>query len=476
MNSWLRCFLMAGLAFLAVTARAAPPPLDRPNFILVYCDNLGNGDVQCFHPEARQRTPRLNLMAREGLRLTSLYSASGVCTPSRASLMTGCYPRRVNLQRSDTGAVLQPVATKGLNPDEVTIAEVLRQRGYATGIIGKWHLGDQPDFLPTRQGFDTFFGIPYSDDMTRDKKPDGWPELPLMRNEKVLEAPVDLDLITKRYTAEAVQFLETHREGPFFLYLPHAMPGSTKDPYASPAFKGKSANGHWGDSIEELDWSMGEILDTLKRLGLDENTLVVWTSDNGAPLRNPPQGSNAPYKGYGYNTSEGAMRMPGIVRWPGRVPPDTTSTALCTMMDWLPTFAHLAGAELPAKVIDGHDLVPVLLDPGRTATPYDDKGFFYYQGDQLQAVRSGVWKLYLPLPNKLVNIGGNSSPAPAQLFDVVHDVGENEEVSSAHSDMVNRLTSLAAEARSELGDLDLPGTGQRPAGRTSTATARRLQE
>lgn len=476
MNSWLWCFLMAGLAFFVIPVRGASPPSDRPNFILVYCDNLGNGDVQCFHPEARQRTPRLNRMAQEGLRLTSLYSASGVCTPSRASLMTGCYPRRVNLQRSDTGAVLQPVATKGLNPEEVTIAEVLRQRGYATGIIGKWHLGDQPDFLPTRQGFDMFFGIPYSDDMTRDKKPDVWPELPLMRNEKVLEAPVDLDLITKRYTAEAVQFLETHREGPFFLYLPHAMPGSTKDPYASPAFKGKSANGHWGDSIEELDWSMGEILDALKRLGLDENTLVVWTSDNGAPLRNPPQGSNAPYKGYGYNTSEGAMRMPGIVRWPGRVPPGTTSTALCTMMDWLPTFAHLAGAGLPAKVIDGHDLVQVLLDPGRTGTPYDDKGFFYYQGDQLQAVRSGVWKLYLPLPNKLVNIGGKSSPAPAQLFDVVHDVGEIEDVSSTHSDIVTRLTSLAAEARSELGDLDLPGTGQRPAGRTSTATARRLQK
>ncbi|MCB1210828.1 MAG: sulfatase-like hydrolase/transferase, partial [Verrucomicrobiales bacterium] len=308
MNTISRFLVLALLGLLNNAHGADATP---PNIIFVYCDNLGNGDVQCFNPDAKQRTPRLNRMAEEGLKLTSLYSASGVCTPSRASLMTGCYPRRINMQRSDTAAVLQPVAAKGLNPAEVTMAEVLKSAGYATCIIGKWHLGDQPEFLPTRQGFDTFFGIPYSDDMTKDKKPDVWPELPLMRDEKVIEAPVDLNLATKRYTEEAIAYIEKHRDQPFFIYLPQAMPGSTKDPYASPAFKDKSANGHWGDSIEELDWSMGEILDALKRLGLDEKTLVVWTSDNGAPLRTPPQGSNAPYKGSGYNTSEGAMRMPG---------------------------------------------------------------------------------------------------------------------------------------------------------------------
>lgn len=474
MNLFLRFWMFGLLASLGGLGRAET--ISPPNFIFVYCDNLGNGDVQCFYPEARQRTPRLNRMAEEGLKLTSLYSASGVCTPSRASLMSGCYPRRVNMQRSDTAAVLQPVASKGLNPAEVTIAEVLKQRGYATGIIGKWHLGDQPEFLPTRQGFDTFFGIPYSDDMTRDKKPDVWPELPLMRDEKVIEAPVDRDLLTKRYTEEAIRYIEANKDKPFFLYLPHAMPGSTKDPYASPAFKDKSANGHWGDSIEELDWSMGEILDALKRLGLDEKTLVVWTSDNGAPLRNPPQGSNAPYKGSGYNTSEGAMRMPGIVRWPSRVPAGTTSTALCTMMDWLPTFAKLAGADLPSAPIDGHDLGEVLKDPTKTATPYDEAGFFYYQGEQLQAVRAGPWKLYLPLADKLVTIGGKKASAAAELYDVVNDVGETAEVSATHPEIVAKLMAMAEKAREDLGDLDHPGKGQRPAGRVQTATARELAQ
>lgn len=462
---------LLGLINTAHATEATPP-----NFIFVYCDNLGNGDVQCFNPDAKQRTPRLNRMAEEGLKLTSLYSASGVCTPSRASLMTGCYPRRINMQRSDTAAVLQPVANKGLNPKETTIAEVLKQRGYATCIIGKWHLGDQPDFLPTRQGFDTFFGIPYSDDMTKDKKPDVWPELPLMRDEKVIEAPVDRNLLTKRYTEEAIRYIEAHRDKPFFLYLPQAMPGSTKDPYASPAFRDKSANGHWGDSVEELDWSMGEILDALKRLGLDEKTLVVWTSDNGAPLRNPPQGSNAPYKGSGYNTSEGAMRMPGIVRWPGKVPAGTSTTALCSMMDFLPTFAKLAGATLPDATLDGHDLSATLTDPDHITTPYDQIGLFYYQGEQLQAVRAGPWKYYLPLEAKLITIGGKTAPASAELFDVVNDVGEANEVSAQHPDIVAKLTAMAESARADLGDLDRPGQGQRPAGRVPTATARQLGE
>ena len=288
------------LLCLTAALRAA----ESPNLIFVLCDNLGNGDVRCFNPRTLHRTPNLDRMAAEGTRFTSFYSASGVCTPSRAALMTGCYPRRIHMHVSATGgAVLQPIATRGLNPSETTLAEVVKPAGYTTHIIGKWHLGDQPEFLPTRQGFDHFFGIPYSDDMTRDKKPDLWPELPLMRDEKVIEAPVDRDYLTKRYTEEAVRFLEASRGRPFLLYLPHAMPGSTSDPHASPAFKDKSANGHWGDSVEELDESMGKILAALKRLDLDEKTLVIWTSDNGAPQRKPPQGSNAPYQGWGYNTS-----------------------------------------------------------------------------------------------------------------------------------------------------------------------------
>lgn len=286
--------LLFSLLCLPLLLKAENPP----NVIFVLVDNLGNGDVKCFNPQSLHRTPHLDQMAAEGTRFTSYYSASGVCTPSRAALMTGCYPCRVDMHVSDKGGlVLQPVAAKGLNPKETTVAEVMKTAGYTTAIIGKWHLGDQPEFLPTRQGFDSFFGIPYSDDMVKELRPDEWPELPLMRDEEVIEAPVDRDYLTKRYTEEAVKFITAHQDKPFFLYLPHAMPGSTKDPYASPAFKDKSANGHWGDSIEELDWSMGEILSTLKKLHLDEKTLVIWTSDNGAPNRKPPQGSNAPYEG-----------------------------------------------------------------------------------------------------------------------------------------------------------------------------------
>ncbi len=447
----------------------------KPNFIFVLVDNLGNGDVRCFNPDTKHRTPNLDRMAAEGRKLTSFYSASGICTPSRASAMTGCYPQRVNLHLNHEGrGVLRPVSPKGLGTEEATMAQVLKAAGYATKIIGKWHLGDQPDFLPTRRGFDEYFGIPYSDDMTKDKRPELWPELPLMRGEEVIEAPVDRDYLTKRYTEEAIAWIRAKKGGPFLLYLPHAMPGSTPTAYSSPDFRGKSANGDWGDSVEELDWSMGEILRALKEEGIDEKTFVVWTSDNGAPQRNPPQGSNAPYRGWGYNTSEGAMRMPCILRWPGRIQPGTTSDALSTMMDLLPTFAALAGAPPPEKKIDGHDMTDVWLGEGGEASPYDDSGFFYYHSEQLQAVRSGPWKLYLELPKKLSNLRDKTVPAQAELYDVRHDVGETSEVLARHPDVVARLTSLAERAREELGDLDRPGNGQRPAGWVENPTARVL--
>jgi arylsulfatase A len=461
------------LTLLALTLPAFSA--DKPNLIFVLCDNLGNGDVQCFNAQTKHRTPNLDRMAAEGTRFTSYYSASGVCTPSRAALMSGCYPRRINMHISATGgAVLQPIAAKGLNPSETTLAEVVKSAGYATMIIGKWHLGDQPEFLPTRQGFDRFFGIPYSDDMTRDKKPDLWPELPLMRDEKVIEAPVDRDYLTKRYTEEAIRYIETHQARPFFLYLPHAMPGSTSDPYASPAFKDKSANGHWGDSVEELDWSMGEILAALKRLKLDEKTLVIWTSDNGAPNRKPPQGSNAPYQGWGYNTSEGAMRMPMIARWPGKVPAGRECRELCSMLDILPTFAALTGAALPKQTIDGHNIQPLLLDEAGAKSPTDDKGFFYYHIDQLQAVRSGPWKLYLPLAAKRANLVNKRAPSPLQLFNVRDDLAEAHEASAEHPEVVERLQKLAEAARADIGDDDKPGTGQRPSGHVANPTSRSL--
>ncbi len=445
----------------------------RPNFVLLLCDNLGYGDVGCYG-STRHRTPHVDRMAAEGLRLTHFYVTSGVCTPSRASLMTGCYPRRVNLHVSDTGArVLQPVSPKGLHPDEVTLAEVLRSAGYATCCIGKWHLGDQPEFLPTRQGFDEFFGIPYSDDMTpREGKP--WPPLPLMRNEQVVEAPVDRNLLTRRYTQEAIAFMERNRERPFFLYLPHAMPGSTTAPFASASFRGKSANGPYGDSVEELDWSTGEVLAALERLGLDERTLVVWTSDNGAVRRNPPQGSNAPLAGWGYDTSEGAMRMPCILRWPGRVPAGATCGELCTSMDFYVTFARLAGEDggpgpnLPRdRMIDGKDAWPLWSGRPGARTPYE-AFYFYAQGD-LRAVRSGPWKLYLP-----TNAAAGTARAVREpmLYDLVADVGEERNVARENPDLVTRLSALAEAARQDVGDGERVGANQRPAGWVTEATAR----
>jgi len=435
-----------------------------PNFIVFFVDNFGNGDLGCFGSKLH-RTPNVDRLAAEGTKFTSFYVASGVCTPSRAALMTGCYPRRVNLHVSDkNGVVLQPLARKGLHPDEDTIADVLKRAGYATGIFGKWHLGDQAPFLPTKQGFDDYWGIPYSDDMTKDKFPDAWPELPLMRGEKVLEAPVDRNHLVKRTTEEVIAFIERNRAKPFFAYIPHTMPGSTAHPFSSPSFRGKSKNGEYGDSVEELDWSTGEIMAAVKRLGLDESTLVVWTSDNGAVKRVPPQGSGAPYRGQGYDTSEAGMRMPCVMRWPGRIPAGKVQDELCTTMDLLPTFATLAGAPLPARPIDGRDIRPILFSEPGAKSHWDEEGFGYYRLGQLQAVRAGPWKLYLPLANKYVANNRKTAPAKLELYDVRNDVAEDHEASAQHPDIVQRLTGLADKIRVELGDMDKPGTGQREAG------------
>lgn len=444
-----------------------------PNFIVVYIDNLGYGDLGCYGSTVH-RTPNVDRMATEGMLFTDFYSCSGVCTPSRASLMTGCYPRRVDLHESGDGfAVLRPVDRKGLNPDEVTVARLLQDAGYATACIGKWHLGDQPPFLPTRHGFDYYFGIPYSDDMTARPQFPEWPPLPLMRNEEVIDAPVDRDYLTKRYTEETCRFIQEHKDERFFIYLPHAMPGSTDRPFASPEFQGKSANGPYGDSVEEMDWSTGEILRTLQELGLDEDTLIIWTSDNGATKQDPPQGSNAPLKGWGYDTSEGAMRMPCVMRWPGKITAGSVCEQVTTTMDVLPTLAALAGTAPPTdRPIDGHDLAPLLFE-GATTSPYDDEGFLYYFMGQLQAVRSGPWKLYLPLAGKLLGPSRKTAAVAAELYNLRDDIGEEREVSGEHPEVVQSLLALAERGREELGDLDRPGRGQRPAGWVEHPTPRK---
>ena len=381
--------------------------------------------------------------------------------------------------------VLRPISPYGLNPDEITIAEVLKKQGYATACIGKWHLGDQPAFLPTRQGFDSYFGIPYSDDMTaRTWEQDGsvWPPLPLMEDETVIEAPVDRDHLTRRYTERALEFIETNQDGPFFLYLPQAMPGSTRTPYASPDFKGKSKAGNWGDSVEELDWSTGQILNKLVELGIDNNTLVFWTSDNGAPMARTSndayRGSNAPLFGRGYTTAEGAFRVPTIFWWPGKIPAGTVSDELATTLDLMPTFARLAGTEAPTdRKLDGFDIRPLIFDDPDAKSPY--QVFYYYNRDQLQAIRSGPWKLFLSVGEAIRHPHhppNQPYPSKQYLFNVVEDIDCTINVVNDNPDIVSRLEALAVIARQDLGDLNQPGTGQRPRGYVASPTPRVLEK
>ena len=438
------------------------------NFIFIYCDNLGYGDLGCYG-STQHRTPNVDQMAREGVRFTDFYVTSGVCTPSRASLMTGCYAQRVDMHISDKGgAVLQPIAAKGLNPAEITLAAVLREQGYATACIGKWHLGDQPPFLPTRHGFDTYYGIPYSEDMIP-KRNDTWPPLPLMRDDTVIEAPVDLTTVTERYTREALKFMAENRDRPFFLYLPQALPGSERFPTVGDAFRGKSANGVYGDSVEELDWSLGEILDALPKLGLEENTLVVFTSDNGSPRNHG--GSNAPLAGWGYCTWEGGMRIPCVMRLPGVLPAGETCTELCSTLDILPTFARLAGTDSPQdRTIDGHDIWPLITCQEGARTPYE--AYYFYHMEQLQAVRSGDWKLHLPLGEKKAHHQDERQRTELQLFNLRDDIGETTNVAAEHADVVKQLLEFAERAREDLGDRGRPGKGLRPAGAVDNPTPR----
>lgn len=487
---------LVGMCALASTRAAGGKK--KPNFIVIFCDNLGYGDIEPFGSTVH-RTPHLNRMAQEGRKFTHFCVTAGVCTPSRASLMTGCYAQRVGMHDNPRdGWVLRPVSPYGLNPSEITIAEVLKPQGYASAIIGKWHLGDQLVFLPTHQGFDYFFGIPYSDDMTQEvglrflkrkgnpRAPEignsPWPPLPLMENDKVIEAPVDRNGLTKRYTEKAIEWIEAHKDEPFFLYFPQAMPGSTSTPFSSPAFRGKSKNGPWGDAIEELDWSQGQLMNKLTELGLEKNTLVIWTSDNGAPIRPEPgnvtRGSNQPLHGRGYTTSEGAFRVPTIMWWPGTVPAGTTCNEFCSTMDLLPTFARLAGGKEPRNhKIDGHDIGPLIVGEPGAKTPY--KVFYYYDGTQLQAVRSGPWKLFLPLDrfrnHPFFSRKKQDSNRPL-LFNVVTDISCKSNVAAEHPDVVARLTKLAEAGRADLGDGKKRGRGQREIGKMQNPVPQVLKE
>jgi len=434
-----------GVSMLGMPGRSAgaseSKPDRRPNFVVIFTDDQGYQDVGCFgSPDIN--TPCLDKMAAEGRKFTDFHVAAPVCTPSRAALLTGCYPQRVSLPH-----VLFPASKSGISPNEVTIAELLKTRGYATACIGKWHLGHLPPFLPTRHGFDSYFGIPYSNDMHSEKRKE--PPIPLMRDEKILEQPAVQETLTERYTAEAIKFITANKDRPFFVYLPHTMPHTPL--HVSERFKGKSKRGLYGDVIECIDWGVGQILETLAKLGLDKHTLVVFTSDNGPWLVKREHGGAAlPLRSGKGTTYEGGMRVPCIMRWSGRIPADSTCGELTSTMDLLPTFARLAGAKPPAdRVIDGKDIWPLMAGAKGAKTPHD--AFFYYHGLHLQAVRSGDWKLILERTEKRRGKKPPRKIAQA-LYNLGEDIGERNDVSAAHPDVVKRLLALAQQCREDLGD------------------------
>ena len=449
----MRTILLTLFGVWAIHAAAA-----APNYVLIFCDDLGYGDLGCYG-SAKNRTPRIDAMAKEGMRFTSFLSSSPVCTPSRASLLTGCYARRVGMHEDFTGHwVLIPRSRRGMHADEWTLPEMLKAKGYATACIGKWHLGDQPPHLPTAHGFDEYYGIPYSNDMASARRGD--PPLPLVQDTKVIEAPANQATLTKRYTSEAIQFIERNKSKPFFLYLPHTFPHLPL--FASKEFHGKSANGRYGDSVEEIDWSTGKILDALKQHGLDKNTLVIFTSDNGSNGRNG--GSNAPLSGAKGGTMEGGMRVPMIARWPGHIPAGSTCNELSSTMDFLPTFTALSDGLLSVNKIDGHDITPLLTGTKGAASPYEV--FYYYRRRQLQAVRWGDWKWHLPLANTFPNwttANQKGRGRPGKLVNLKTDLAEKVDVTAANPKVMAKMRELVAQAEATLGNEDRQGKEQRPA-------------
>ena len=439
-------------------ARANPSKTaERPNFVIVFTDDQGYQDVGCFgSPDIE--TPHLDRMAKEGIRFTDFYVAQAVCSASRAALMTGCYSNRIGI----LGA-LGPQSKHGINADETTIAEVLKPRGYATAIYGKWHLGHHPRFLPTRHGFDDYFGLPYSNDMWpfHPTAGDRFPDLPLIDGEKIVNPKVtgkEQAQLTTWYTEHAVKFIEQNKDRPFFVYVPHSMPHVPL--FVSDKFQGKSKRGLYGDVIMEIDWSVGQILGTLKRLGLDEKTLVIFTSDNGPWLSYGDHGGCALPLREGKGTSwDGGHREACIMRWPGKIPAGSVCGELAATIDILPTLARLAGAELPKNRIDGKDIWPLMSGDPNAKTPHES--YCFYWSRHLQAIRSGKWKLHFPHKYRSLKDkpGSGGTPGPyiqretgLALYDLENDVGETTDVASQHPDVVNRLQSLADEARKDIGD------------------------
>ncbi len=447
-----------------------------PNIVIIFTDDQGYQDVGCYgSPDIS--TPNLDRMAKEGIRFTQFYVSQPVCSASRASMMTGCYPNRVGV----SGA-FGPNRPFGLHPDEVTLAELLKPLGYATAIYGKWHLGDQSPFLPTDQGFDEYYGIPYSNDMWpyHPERPDNYPPLKLMKDDRIIDTLETQEFITTEYTERAVDFIERNKNQPFLLYVPHSMPHVPL--FVSDKFRGKSPRGLYGDVISEIDWSVGQILEALQVHDLDENTWVIFTSDNGPWLSyGDHSGSALPLREGKGTTWEGGVRVPAIMRWPGTIPAGKVTDKPAMTIDIFPTVARITGADLPAQPIDGRDMWELLIEP-KTAPPHHEAYFFYYRQNELQGMLSGDgrWKMYFPHTYRTLNgRSGGKGGQPVlyeytetewELYDLVEDVAEAQNVIDKFPEIKDRLSSLADSAREELGDklFEKTGKGVRPLGRIET--------
>ncbi len=474
---------VAAMVALSFNAEAIAQDSDKsrvPNIVIIFTDDQGYSDVGVFGAEGFA-TPNLDRMAAEGMRFTDFYVAAPSCSPSRAALLTGCYPLRVSVPN-----VLSPRSAIGLNPEETTIADLLKQHDYATACVGKWHLGRHPTLLPTRQGFDQYLGLPYSNDMTPDasKNPNpparNRPPLPLMRNEEVIEEEPDQSTLTQRYTEEAVNFIKAKQDQPFFLYMAHNFPHVPL--FASEDFAGRTERGTYGDVIEEIDWSVGQILQTLKETGVAENTLVLFTSDNGPWLVKGAHGGTAKPLREGKGTCfEGGQRVPFIAYWPGKIQPGKVCSEVATAMDFLPTIAALTDCELPERPIDGKDISPLLFNEEGAKSPHE--AFLYFRGRELHAVRSGPWKLHVPHNYRSIEDARLATPDFAgsytskaielSLFNLTEDIGETTNVAADHPEIVKRLLTYIEAGRKDLGDkiTETPGENTRPPGRRPNARA-----
>ena len=424
-----------------------------PNIVLVFTDDQGYADLGCYG--ARDFfTPHLDRMAAQGIRFTDFYVAQPVCGASRAALLTGCYPNRIGLLGAPSHN-----ARHGIHDSELLLSELLKNRGYATAIFGKWHLGHLPPFLPSRHGFDEYFGLPYSNDMWpfHPERPGGYPDLPLYEGETVIAYNPDMDRLTTWYTERAVAFIERNRDRPFFLYVPHSMAHVPLG--VSDRFRGESRQGTYGDVIMELDWSVGEILSTLQRFGLENNTLVLFTSDNGPWISyGDHAGSSGPLREAKGTTWEGGVRVPFIARWPGVLPEGAVCSEPAMTIDLLPTIADLAGAQPPPDPIDGKSIWPLLTGAPGAVSPQE--AYYFYQGNSLEAVRSGRWKLHFPhgyrtLAGRPGGTGGmpvkyERSETPLALYDLRDDMGETTNLAGRFPDVVERLSALGRSFDADL--------------------------